>query len=81
LPLRCRGFPGAGAEGGVHVEGDEDGSGEHLESLIILMLQKKVGIEKEGSIDVRMESILREGFESILKGLLAGSERENFKFK
>jgi hypothetical protein len=79
--MRCRGFPGAGAEGGVHVGGDEDGSGKHLESFIIWVLQKNVRIEKEGSIDVRMESILREGSESILKGLLAGSERENFKFK
>jgi hypothetical protein len=46
----------------VHVEGDEDGSGKHLERLIIRMLRRKARIEKEGSIDMRMESILGEGF-------------------
>jgi hypothetical protein len=56
------GFPSAGIERGVHVEGDEDGSGKHLERLIIRMLQRKARIEKEGSIDIRIESILGEGF-------------------
>jgi hypothetical protein len=64
-------FPSAGIEGGVHVEGDEDGSGKQFASWIIWMLQKKVRIEKEGSVAVRMRSILGEGFEIILMRFLA----------
>jgi hypothetical protein len=45
------------------------------------MLQKKPRIEKEISIEIRIESILGEGFESLLKGLLARSKRENVKYK